>query len=194
MVAFLILDRTYLAEQKEQKRPIAGSDNNSYGIPVWWRTIWKYVALYSAITLFTWVFVRAAIPFAALSTSTDSSNNTETEQYAIGISLFGVVSGSITALWVRIDNDRHIWNLSLCYMIILIIFFWIAFDKTGLWKWNGANILVVALVFAMRFIDGFVTPILFANIDRRYHKEFGHLYCQHTTSVHVFHDPTVVHM
>jgi len=168
MLAFLYLDRAYL-EEYSVKRSIAGShNNNAWGIPVWWEEIWKYVALYSLITLITWVFVRAAIPFAVLSTSTYDTDDTQTEQYVITISLVGVVLGSVTALWFRVDNDWYIWNLALFYSFCVTLYIWIAFDSSGLWKWKGANILVVILVFAMRFSDGFIAPTLFANIDRRY--------------------------
>lgn len=165
-IAFYLLDRNYLAEHDHTKETTPSS--NEFGVPYWWKAIWKYVALYSLITLVTWVFVRAAIPYSVLATSTDSSDNTQTEQWVITISLVGVVLGSAIALWVQVDNDQHIWNLSLFYIILLVLFFWIAFDKTGLWKWDGANILVVVIVFFMRLTDGFLSPVMYSNIQTRY--------------------------
>ena len=119
----------------------------------------------------TWVFVRAAVPFAVQSTSWDSDANEETEQYVITVSLVGVVLGSLIAMFVRIDNDWYIWGLMLFYVILVAIFMWIAFDTAGLWKWKGSNVFIVVLVFCMRFVDGLVAPTLFANIDRRYPNE-----------------------
>ena len=90
----------------------------------------------------------------------------------------GVVLGSIVAMVARYDMDRtnsegctdgSIWTLTAVYTSFAAIFFWIAADdNTGFWAFEGANALLIGLVSMMRFIDGFVTPVLLVKIDEQY--------------------------
>lgn len=55
-IAYYTVDRGYLEENQ-----ISRHDDGTvyiYGIPTWWKLIWKYVALYSYLLVVTWVFQR----------------------------------------------------------------------------------------------------------------------------------------
>merc|ERR1719474_397936 len=174
-IAYFTLNRGYLEEN-----PVLRHGDGTvyiYGIPTWWTLIWKYVVIYCYLLVVTWVFQRSYIPYAAISVATDGGDNTETEQYVIIFGYVGVVLGSVVAMFVRKDRDQNkiegcsdgnIFGLIGVYTSLAALFFWIAGDDSGLWAFEGAGILLIVIVFIMRFIDGFVIPVLLVNIDERF--------------------------
>ena len=78
-IAYFTLNRGYLEENQVFRH--GDGTIYKYGVPMWWTLIWKYVVIYCYLLVVTWVFQRSYIPYAAISVSTDGSDNTQTEQY-----------------------------------------------------------------------------------------------------------------
>ena len=115
--------------------------------------------------------MRSYIPYAAINTAMGGGDNSKTESYCYCLSYVGCALGSATVMFVReriIGNDQIIWGMILFYTALAGVFLWIATDDSGLWQWEGANEFLVVIVFVMRYIDGFVCPVLWINIDTRY--------------------------
>ena len=160
--------------QQNAKRATKGSKIrdlvSSFSVPSFWRLIWKFAAYNASIQLVTWVFVRSVMPYAVAHTATNSdSENTETEQYAIELSFIALLSGSALSLFVPMKEWRNFVVVLAVYIGLSFIFLGVAVDiGSGLWIFYGSNVFIVALVFLMRFIDGFVSPLLFKEVARLY--------------------------
>jgi len=169
LAAYTFLDHGYLREHR--KRVVVAEDNDTQwtcGIPSWWKSIWKYVALYSYLFSCIWGVVAALVPYAMISTSPTGGMDTETEQYVFCMMYVGMVIGSVIVTVWRVSEEKTVWVLTFAVSILFALFLWITFDGNGLWKWEGANILVVVLVFWMGVIYGVLLPTLMINIDERY--------------------------
>lgn len=167
LICWIVIDRTYMKGRDTHSVSDDGTEWY-FGVPTWWKSIWKYTAVWTYLTVMTWVFLRAYIPYAAINTSTIGGDNTVTEQYVYCLAYVGVTLGSATAIFWRPTDDHVVWSMTFGYTLLAIIFFWIALDDSDMWSFVGANELLVIIVFIMRFVDGFVCPILLINIDIQY--------------------------
>ena len=168
LIAFVLLDRGYL--RIHRVRPLEGGDESEWylGVPTWWKLIWQYIALYSYLVTIIWVFDTALIPYAVISTSMSDGDNTDTEQYVFCLMYVGIVLGTLYVSFWRVSSDTTISILSLSFTVLECVFLWISADDSGLWKWEGANVLLVVLLFLLGCIYGVLIPTLIVNIDERY--------------------------
>eukprot|EP01083_Nonionella_stella_P015071 42189_1 len=142
---------------------------STFTLPLWWKKIWKLAALNAYVQLVTWVFIRSTLPFAVRNASREEEgDNTQTEQYAIELSYVGVLLGSVLAIFIRIKQNKYFWSVVAVYTLLGLIFLWISLSDDGLWVFEGSSQFVVVLVFLMRFIDGYLTPLIYENIARKY--------------------------
>eukprot|EP01084_Bolivina_argentea_P306357 529390_1 len=168
-----IKNQVKLLKQRERanhsKYPKLAMVLSSFSLPIWWKKIWKFAVLNAYIQLITWVFIRSTIPFAVRNASPESEGeNTQIEQYAIELSYVAVLLGSALSIFIGIKQNKYFWYLIGIYSIFALIFLFISVDDDGLWVFWGSSGFVVVLVFLMRFIDGYISPLIYQNIARDY--------------------------
>ena len=170
MIAFLLLDCQYLKTRWIPAIELQSTDDTEwhFGIPSWWRLIWVYTAVYSYVVVAIWVFDAALIPYAVQSTAMDGGTNTDTEQYVFCLMYVGMVAGSLIVSFVRISDDFTVWIMTVVFTGLQAVYLWIACDTMDLWRWNGANIFLVIIIFLIGFIYGVLIPTLIINVDERY--------------------------
>ena len=166
-VAYVVLERGYLKNHRVHVMERNDDTVWYFGLPSWWKLIWKYVALHAYLVTIIWVFDSALIPYAVISTSLSGGDNTDTEQYAFCLMYVGMVVGSLTVNFWRIDNDTTISILAAVFTIFEVVFLWISLDDEVFWKWEGADILLVILLFWLGWGYGFLVPTLIVAVDEQ---------------------------
>ena len=168
LIAFTLLDRGYL--KKYRDRVLGGHVDTIWhcGVPAWWKLIWQYILLYSYLLAIVWSIDSPLIPYAVISTSMNGGDNTDTEQYVYCLMYVGMVLGTLFTTFWRVSRDQTITILTAVFTVLEGVFLWISLDSSGLWKWEGANVLLVMLLFVMGLLYGILIPTLIVNIDERY--------------------------
>ena len=139
---------------------------SSFSWPIWWREIWQFAAVNSYIQLVSWVFVRSSIPFAVRNATRE--NETDTEQYAIELSYVAALMGSLLAIFVGIRRSKIFLCITCVYTLVALLFLIVSVQNDGAWVFDGSDAFVVCLVVFLRFVDGYLSPLIYQNVARRY--------------------------
>ena len=156
-------------KHKDSRWPLIARLWSPFAVPVWWRKIWRFATLNAYIQLVTWVFIRSSIPFAVRNVSSEEKGeNTQVEQYAIGLSLVAVLAGSTVSIFIEIKQNKYFTYWIAVYSLFALVFLVVAVSDNGLWVFWASEAFVVILVVCMRFIDGYLSPLIYQNVAIQY--------------------------
>ena len=69
---------------------------------------------------------------------------------------------------VGIAQGRYFVAWTVLYSVLVVLFMAIAAKRDGAWVFDGADGVVVALVVLMRFIDGYLSPLIYQKVALQY--------------------------
>ena len=95
-----------------------------------------------------------------------NKNKKGTEQYAIELSLLGVTLGSILSIYLP-GNHKSFKICLIIFCLITIIFTSMVINLGNFWTFKGVNISLILLVLMIRFMDGYLSPIIFRRVANK---------------------------
>eukprot|EP01084_Bolivina_argentea_P036196 67002_1 len=174
LVSWIYLDRNIITPKQCQvdrkQRLTQGQSHKLKCIPLWWRKVYIYAIIDSFIQLITWSFIRSALPFA-IAHSVKYGAGERSEQYAIEFSYIAVTAGSFCANIIKLQSIKSFVIVCLIFGVFTLIFMVFVIDSAKHLIFKGESVLIVIIVGCMRFIDGWITPLIFRRVAVAYPNE-----------------------
>ena len=146
---------------------IFSSIKKTFKIPYYWKDIVWLAAFNLWLVWVAWIGVRSVLPYAAAHVTPGDDNGEDTEAYAFEFSFLAISCGSCLSIFIKKINFLLFFVI---YTIISVTFLTIGVYKTKDWIFKGSDVIVVVLVCLIRFLDGFVTPMIYKEIGIKYPK------------------------
>jgi len=113
--------------------------------------------------ILTWAFIRSTLPFA-ISHSVEYGGGENREQYAIEFSYVAVTAGSLLAVFVHLKRERYFFIVIALFSVLMLIFIVFLADSSKHLLFDGESVTIVLLVFGMRFVDGYLSPMIYKRV------------------------------
>eukprot|EP00468_Gymnochlora_sp_CCMP2014_P012235 CAMPEP_0167750490 /NCGR_PEP_ID=MMETSP0110_2-20121227/6023_1 /TAXON_ID=629695 /ORGANISM="Gymnochlora sp., Strain CCMP2014" /LENGTH=615 /DNA_ID=CAMNT_0007635823 /DNA_START=54 /DNA_END=1898 /DNA_ORIENTATION=- len=137
-------------------------------LPQGWKAVVPHAVFNSIVQLIAWSLLRAVAPYAAYHTKHHHNAGSEDDigggvlALAVEISFIALTLGSLFSYYIPTTKFLTV-TLTIIGLFLLLVI--IATDFGDWTKSDGAPVVIIC-ISAIRFLDGYISPLLFRDIEK----------------------------